>query len=121
MKKHITRLLKAFGYSVQGLVYAFRNETAFCQEVIGMILSLPVLFLLDVPVFLKLLIVSFYALLLICELANSAIEATIDRISEKKHPLSKAAKDLGSAMVLVAFIPLVCFWGYALLLQFKIV
>ena len=115
------RLLKAFGYSVSGLVYAFKNETAFCQEVICFLLSMPVLFYLEAPLFAKLMVVFATVFVLVCELANSAIEATIDRISEKRHPLSKAAKDLGSAMVLVAFIPLISVWIYVFLEHFGMI
>lgn len=44
------------------------------------------------------------------ELVNSAIEAIIDRISLQKHPLSKRAKDMGSAVVLIAFIHATLIW-----------
>ena len=55
----------------------------------------------------KALMISSILLVLIAELGNTAIEAVVDRISTEQHPLSKKAKDVGSAMVLVALINVV--------------
>lgn len=120
IKKHVLHLFNAFRYSFQGLSYAFKHETAFQQETVGFLLSLPVLWLLDVPLFLKACTLFAYLFVLIAELANSAIEAAINRISEERHPLSGAAKDMGSAMVLLAFIPVISLWAAMLFLAFTL-
>ncbi|MBM4182370.1 MAG: diacylglycerol kinase, partial [Betaproteobacteria bacterium] len=54
-------------------------------------------------------------LVLIVELVNSAIEATVDRISLENHDLAKRAKDIGSAAVLIALLNVVVVWGLILL------
>ena len=54
-------------------------------------------------------------LVLIVELLNSAIEATVDRISLDQHPLAKRAKDLGSAAVLLALLNVLVVWACVLL------
>ena len=58
-------------------------------------------------------------LVLIVELLNSAVEAAIDRISEERHPLSKRAKDLGSAAVLLSLLHLGVAWLVTLYLWWK--
>lgn len=97
----ISRILKAFGYSVQGLRMAFRHETAFRQEVLLGVIFIPLaLFVAEGPVERSLLI-GLTMLVMIVELLNSAIEALVDRIGAEHHELSGRAKDMGSAAVLL--------------------
>jgi len=108
-KKGITRILNAAGYSIAGLKAAFSSEAAFRQLVLLNVILISVAFMLDVTQVERLLLIGSVFITLIIELLNSAIEATVDRISLSLHPLSKQAKDMGSAaqllgMTLVAFV-----------------
>jgi diacylglycerol kinase (ATP) len=62
----------------------------------------------------KALMVASVLLVLIVELLNSAVEATVDRISLENHQLAKRAKDLGSAAVFVSLINVPVVWGCVL-------
>ena len=98
----LKRIIKAFGYSWDGLVASFRSEPAFRQELLLILLVAPIPFIYHVPLLETLLMIGSLFLMLIAELVNTAIEAVVDRISLDHHPLSKKAKDVGSALVLVA-------------------
>lgn len=109
-KKGIARIIAAAGYSWQGLKAAYRNEAAIRQELLLGVFLIPLaLILADSGVELALLIGS-YGLVFLMELVNSAIEAVIDRIGPEYHELSGQAKDIGSALVMVALILLVVIW-----------
>jgi diacylglycerol kinase (ATP) len=104
------QLVKAFGNSLNGLVYAARSERAFQQEVVLLVVGSIAAFLLtDIRVERALLIGSL-AIIVIVELVNSAIEAAIDRIGPELHELSKTAKDSGSAAVLVSLVLAAVIW-----------
>ncbi|AGA32753.1 Diacylglycerol kinase [Thioalkalivibrio nitratireducens DSM 14787] len=104
------RILRAFGYSWNGLRSAFRHEEAFRQELLLCLVLVPAAFLLtDVGVERALLLGSLI-LILIVELLNSGIEAAIDRFGGELHALSARAKDMGSAAVLLSFVNAVVVW-----------
>lgn len=105
------RLVKALGYSLSGLLLALQNEAAFRQEVILAIVLVPVAFMLPVDVTQRVLLVASVMLVLVVEMLNSAIEATVDRVSLDIHPLAKRAKDMGSAAVLLALINTMLIWA----------
>ena len=109
------RLLNAFHYSCSGLKEAYQNENAFRQEVWLAAILLPLAFWVNVPVIGRALMIGSVLLLLIIELLNSAIEATVDRISLDEHQLAKRAKDIGSAAVLLSLVNLVVVWLLILL------
>jgi len=109
-KTGIRRLLNAFGYSCAGLKAAYHNEDAFRQELVLAAILLPLAFWLDVTSIGRALMVGSVLLLLIVELLNSAVEATVDRISLDDHKLAKRAKDIGSAAVLITIINLALVW-----------
>ncbi|HEU4350338.1 MAG TPA: diacylglycerol kinase [Burkholderiales bacterium] len=95
-------MLNATHYSLAGLAAAARHEDAFRLELILVALLTPVaLWLGDTGIERALLIGSLF-LVLIVELLNSAVEATVDRISFENHRLAKRAKDLGSAAVMLS-------------------
>jgi diacylglycerol kinase (ATP) len=98
------RVVRALGYSIDGLAAAWRSEGAFRQEVICAAVLIPLALLAPATVVERVLLVGTVLLVLVVELLNSALEAAIDRISAERHPLSKKAKDAGSAAVLVAII-----------------
>jgi diacylglycerol kinase (ATP) len=111
----LARILAAFRYSVSGLRAAFNKEAAFRQEVILYIFFLPALYYLPVSAVFKALLFLANTLVLIVELLNSAIEATVDIASPEYHNLAKQAKDMGSAAVLVSIFLSLILWGYAIL------
>lgn len=110
-KTGIKRLVNAFGYSCAGLAEAFRHEDAFRQEVVLAIILIPLALWLENQMLGRVLMISCVFLVLIVELINSAIEATVDRISLDDHRLAKRAKDIGSASVLVCLLNLITVWS----------
>ena len=114
-KTGLKRLLNAFRYSCSGIKEAYRNEDAFRQETLLAAILLPLAFWLDATAVGRALMIGSVLLLLIVELLNSAIEATVDRISLDDHRLAKRAKDIGSAAVLVTIVNLILVWLLVLL------
>lgn len=111
----LRRIFDAAGYSLMGLQAAYRGEAAFRQLLLLNALLLPLACLLDVTRSERLLLMIVPLLSLIVELLNSAIEATVDRISLSLHPLSKQAKDMGSAAQFIALLLIGLTWGVILL------
>ena len=109
-KKHtgIKRIVKAGGYSMQGLSATWKSEAAFRQECFLAILIIPVLFFFDLSSLQRILLVGSTTLVLITELLNSSIEALVDRVGLEYNELSGKAKDIGSAAVLLSLI----LWAY---------
>ena len=106
----VTRLLKACGYSWRGLVFAWRNETAFQQESVAVLVLLPLAFWLpETPIESALLIMSLF-FVLITELMNTAVEAAVDRHGDERHHWSAVAKDVASAAVTLALMQCVLVW-----------
>lgn len=113
-KTGLRRVWNALFYSIDGFGAAFKHEDAFRQESILAALLIPAaLWLGDTGMECALMIASV-VLVLIVELINSAIEATVDRISLENHALAKRAKDIGSASVLLALLNVVVVWGLVL-------
>ncbi len=110
------RLIKAFLYSLAGLKASFQTEMAFKQEVFLTIILVPIAVFTNTTIIEKILLIGSILIILMTELANTAIEAVVDRISMEKHPLSKKAKDVGSSIVLVALINMIMVWGLIFLL-----
>ncbi len=114
-KTGLKRVWNALFYSLEGFKAAWRHEDAFRQEAMLAAVLVPLAFFLaDAPLERAVMIASVL-LVLIVELVNSAIEATVDRISLENHALAKRAKDIGSAAVLIALINVLVVWGLLLL------
>jgi diacylglycerol kinase (ATP) len=113
-KAGLQRLLNAFGYSMHGFKDAFEHEHAFRQEAMLAAVLLPLAFVLESSGVGRALLVGSVLLVVLVELLNSAIEATVDRISLENHILAKRAKDIGSAAVLLSLINLAAIWGLVL-------
>lgn len=111
MKLVAKKLYQAFGYSLDGLKAALEHEMAVRLEIFMMSLLIPVALIFGHTGMEKALLIASLILVFIVELINSAIEAAIDRVSLDKHELSKRAKDLGSAAVLIACINVVIIWS----------
>jgi diacylglycerol kinase (ATP) len=106
----LRRLIRAAGFSLQGLAATFRHETAFKQEVALTVVLVPLALWLGDTGLEQALLVAVWMLVLLFELINSAIEAVVDRIGPEQHELSGRAKDIGSAAVLVAIINAIIVW-----------
>ena len=113
-KTGLRRVWNAFHYSLSGLRAAYACEDAFRQEVLLTALLLPLAILLPADGVGRALMVSSLVLVLIVELINSAVEATVDRISLDNHRLAKRAKDIGSAAVLLSLVNVVAVWACVL-------
>ena len=113
-KTGLTRVWNAFFYSLDGFRAAFKHEDAFRQEVILAAVLIPASFFLTQDNIGRALMIASVMLVLIVELINSAIEATVDRISLENHSLAKRAKDIGSASVLLSLFLVVVVWGLVL-------
>jgi diacylglycerol kinase (ATP) len=113
-KTGLRRVWNAMFYSFAGLRSAWKHEDAFRQESFLAMLLVPLAFLLTADNIARALMVASVLLVLIVELLNSAIEATVDRISLENHQLAKRAKDIGSAAVFVSLMNVLVVWGLAL-------
>lgn len=110
-KTGFARIIAAAGYSIKGFKAAWKHEAAFRQEILICIILLPLSFYIGKDFTQVSILIGTLALLLIAELANSAIEAVVDRFGGEIHELSGRAKDIGSAMVMLALIFLLLIWG----------
>ena len=100
----ITRAIAAARNSWAGLVFAFHEESAFRQELLLALILVPLALWMPATEIETALMLSSVLLVFIVELLNSSVEAAVDRISFKKHGLSKRAKDYGSAAVMLALV-----------------
>lgn len=113
-KTGLERILRATGYSVAGIAAAYRGESAFRQEFWLAAAMLPAAFWVGRNWVEVALLAGSVVLVLIVELLNSGIEAAIDRISFELHDLSKRAKDLASAAVMLSLLLCAGIWLAAL-------
>ncbi|GAB2473320.1 diacylglycerol kinase [Comamonas humi] len=113
----LSRIWHAAGYSVAGLKAAWR-EKAFRQEVLAAVVMLPAAAWLARDWREWALLAAPVVLVLVVELLNSAVEAAIDRFGPQWHELSKNAKDMGSAAVLLSILLCAAVWGAALYERF---
>jgi len=115
----IDRIVRAAGYSFNGLHRAYSGESAFRQEVWLAIVMLPAAFWLGQDWLQVSLLAGTVLLVMIVELLNSAIEAAVDRVSYDWHELSKRAKDFGSAAVMLSLMLCAGVWASALWQHFR--
>jgi diacylglycerol kinase (ATP) len=108
-RKGLNRVLHAAGYSLAGLRAGW-GETAFRQEAIASFFLLPAAFWLGRTWVEAALLASSVVLVMVVELLNTAVETAIDRIGPEWHDLSKRAKDMGSAAVLLSLLLCVGTW-----------
>jgi diacylglycerol kinase (ATP) len=117
-KSGLKRIYTAFFYSIDGFRAAWKGEHAFRQEVGLFLAGTIVALVLRVSAFEKLVLIGVLLLVLIVELINSSIEAVVDRVSLDRHPLSKNAKDFGSAAVLLTCLLALATWSVVLYNRF---
>jgi diacylglycerol kinase (ATP) len=113
-RQGLDRLLHATRYSINGLAVAYREESAFRQELWLVVVMAPAGLWLGRNWIERSLLLGSLMLVLIVELLNSGIEATVDRVSFETHALSKRAKDLASAAVMLALLLCGGIWAAAL-------
>jgi diacylglycerol kinase (ATP) len=109
----LSRLAHAFGYSLSGL-HAGWGETAFRQEALAALVLLPLAFWLGQTWVEVAVLAGTVVLVMVVELLNTGIESAIDRIGPEWHDLSKRAKDMGSAAVLMSLLLCGGTWAAAL-------
>jgi len=114
-KTGIQRLINATRYSLDGLVAAARHEEAFRQELILAAVLVPLGLWLGNDGVERALMVGSVLLVLVIELLNSAVEATVDRVSLEDHRLAKRAKDICSAAVMMSLVTVGVVWLLVLL------
>jgi diacylglycerol kinase (ATP) len=114
-KPLLARPFIALRLSLRGLRAAWRHEIAFRLEAIAFALLLPAAFVLGKTNMERALLIGSLLLVLLVELVNSALEATLDRISLDDHPLTGRAKDIGSAAVFIALVSAAAVWLLILL------
>lgn len=114
-KKGLARLIAATGYSMAGLLAAFRNEEAVRLEVLTFLVLAPLGIWLGETAVEQVLLVGSLVFVIVVELLNTCIETVVDRFGREYHELSRTAKDIGSAAVLVSLGLVVFTWGLLLL------
>ena len=107
----LRRVLSATRNSIAGLREALRHEDAFRQELILAAFLIPAALWVGTTAVQRALLIGSVLLVLIVELLNSAVEATVDRISFENHRLAKRAKDIGSAAVMLTLLNAALIWG----------
>ena len=105
----LSRLVHAFGYSLAGLRAGW-SETAFRQEALAALVLVPAGFWLGRNLVETALLCASVVLVMVVELLNTGIETAIDRIGPEWHDLSKRAKDMGSAAVLLSLLLCAGIW-----------
>ena len=113
----LSRMAHAFGYSLAGL-HAGWSETAFRQEALAAMVLIPAAFWLGQTWVEVALLCATVVLVMVVELLNTGIETAIDRIGPEWHDLSKRAKDMGSAAVLLSLVLCGGIWLAALWARF---
>jgi diacylglycerol kinase (ATP) len=110
----LDRVMRATGYSLEGLRAAYTGESAFRQEFWAAVVLIPAAWWVGRTWVEVALLVGSVVLMLIVELLNSGIEAAVDRVSFEMHPYAKRAKDIASAAVFLSVIGCGALWAAAL-------
>jgi len=114
-KTGMQRVINATRYSLEGLAAAARHEDAFRQELTLAAVMVPLGLWLGADGTERALLVGSVLMVLVVELLNSAVEATVDRVSLEDHQLAKRAKDIGSAAVMMSLVTVGVVWLLVLL------
>jgi diacylglycerol kinase (ATP) len=113
-RRGLIRILYAIKYSLEGLSATFITEAAFRQEILIACILIPLALMMPLSLVFKAFLIVSTIGVLITELINTAIESTVNMISQDFHPLVKRAKDMGSAAVMLSIINLIVAWIFAL-------
>lgn len=110
----VRRVIRATGYSIQGLAAAWRTQPALRYECVLLALVIPAALWFGRSGLDRALLIGSWLMVILCELINSAIETIVDRIGVEDHELSGRAKDLGSATVFMALVIVGVVWLFVL-------
>lgn len=113
--KGIQRIYLASLNSARAFKWLYKNESAFKQEILLLLLAIPISFLFDISFKEQLILIVAIVFIIFTEVINTAIEAVVDRVGLDIHPLSGLAKDLGSAAVFISLIVAASIWLIVLL------
>lgn len=108
--KGLKRIFLAANNSMKGFHWLLKNEAAFKQELLMLIVLTPATFFFDITIFEQAMLIISLLFIIFTEVLNTAIEAVVDRIGLEIHPLSGLAKDLGSAAVFLALTMTTILW-----------
>jgi diacylglycerol kinase (ATP) len=111
---HMDRWLRATANSWNGLIAATRSETAFRQELVALVLAVPLAFVVAPDIWKRLALIAVILLLVIVELLNTAIEKLADHVTPALHPGIGRIKDMGSAAVGIALLLAAAIWLVAI-------
>jgi diacylglycerol kinase (ATP) len=110
----ISRIWKAFFYSISGFRLAFRDEAAFRQELLLVVVLSGLCLFLPFEHWIKVVLIFSHVIVLITELLNTAVESIVDMASPEFHLDAKKAKDTASSAVLLSLVLSGGLWSYAL-------
>ena len=113
--KGLVRIYRATLNSARAFKWLFSNESAFRQELLLLVLAVPVTFWLNISITQQIILILAVLFVIFTEIVNTAIEAVVDRVGLEIHPLSGLAKDLGSLAVGLSLIMAVLVWIAVLL------
>ncbi|HEY1289215.1 MAG TPA: diacylglycerol kinase [Burkholderiales bacterium] len=113
-KPLLARPFIALRVAAQGLAAAWRHEIPFRMEVVAFAVLFPLSFWIGQTPVERALLIGSLLLVLIVELVNSAVEATLDRVSLEDHPLIGRAKDIASAAVGLSLVNAGVVWLFIL-------
>lgn len=108
--KGLKRVFLAMLNSFKAFKWLAQNEAAFKQELVLLIIAIPLTFLFPLSAYEQLALIFSIVFIMFAEVVNTAIEAVVDRISLDIHPLSGLAKDLGSAAVFISLVVALITW-----------
>lgn len=104
-------VISSMRYSLEGFAAAFRHEQAFREDLVFVLLMVPLAIILPVNAVSTAIMIASLLLIIVTELLNSAIEWTIEDISPTRRPLAKRVKDMASAAVFLAFVNCLIVWA----------
>ena len=113
-KMSFERFLKSIKYSIEGLSHAYKNEQSLWLHAICTLIAVVLGFVLKISFNQWAIVLTALVVVLAVELLNTAIEAAVDLVTDKIHPLAKVAKDCGSAAAFVSSIMamIICLFIY---------
>lgn len=118
-RKGLSRILHATRYSWAGLQAGW-NEPAFRQECVLALILLPAAFAVGKTWLETAVLAASVVAVMVVELLNTAVESVVDRVGPEWHQLSKRAKDIGSAAVLLSLLLCMGIWSAALWERFSL-
>jgi diacylglycerol kinase (ATP) len=110
----LLRLWRATINTRNGLVFAIRSEAAVREELVALVISLPLAWIIGASLMRRIELVAAVAMVLVVELLNTAIEKLADRLTTDHDPQIGRVKDMGSAAVGVALVTAGLFWLFAI-------